>query len=103
MEQYELTFLVRPDLKQTERTKIVRELEAAVKEAKGSVTEKENWGKKILAYEIADQREAYYHHLVFAGPASLPKELDDILKMKEEVIRQLIVKREGRLGASQSE
>jgi small subunit ribosomal protein S6 len=96
MSSYELTFLLKPDLDKKTRNKVVKEVEKAIKEGKGSVVEKDDWGKKILAYEIEHYPEAHYYHLVFEGPGSLPKTLRDMLRLKEEVMRKLIVAKEAR-------
>lgn len=94
MNQYELTFLMKPDLEKKVMTKLVKDLETQVKKAKGSVVTKEDWGKKILAYPIAGASEAYYYYLAFHGPADLPKKLSDFFQTNNEVIRDLIVKKE---------
>lgn len=91
MSSYELTFLLKPDLDKKARNSVVKEIEKVIKEGKGSVIEKEERGKKILAYEIRHYSEAYYYYLTFAGPNSLPQTLEDVLRLKEEIIRKLIV------------
>ncbi len=93
MTQYEITFLIEPGLKKTARDKILKELEKTVKTAGGSVIEKDEWGKKMLSYEIADHTDAYYYHYLLEGGSSLPEQVRQQLLAREDVLRELVVRR----------
>lgn len=63
----------------------------------GEVTALEHWGKRRLAYEIADEQAGYYVVGQFrADPGSL-EGFEQGLKHDEELLRHLIVLSEGEL------
>jgi len=92
MTDYEVTYILRPSLEETEVEERANAVAEIVKGQGGEVTGIERLGKKRLAYEIADAREGNYVVMQFkAGPA-VSKELDRQLKLHEDVLRALIVR-----------
>lgn len=91
MRSYELMMVVRPDLEE-EATKAVVERAKGIITTGGGVVEKEDlWGKRRLAYEIRNFRDGYYAVLNFRAGTEVPKELDRVLRITDEVIRHIIV------------
>ncbi|BDG61848.1 30S ribosomal protein S6 [Caldinitratiruptor microaerophilus] len=94
MRSYELMMVVRPDLEE-EATKAVVEKAKGIITTGGGVVEKEDlWGKRRLAYEIRNFRDGYYAVLNFRAGTEVPKELDRVLRITDEVIRHIIVRPE---------
>jgi small subunit ribosomal protein S6 len=60
-------------------------------EKNGTVDSVEDWGKRRLAYEIEDETEGYYYLVNFTSAPDFPAELDRIYKIREGVLRSLIV------------
>ena len=60
-------------------------------EAHGTLTSVDEWGKRVLAYEISDETEGYYVLMSFTSGPEFPKELDRILGITEGIMRSMIV------------
>jgi len=57
----------------------------------GKVLQEDNWGKKTLAYPIKKETSGYYYLLTFEiGPEKV-SQLDNILKLNENIIRYLLI------------
>lgn len=94
MRQYELMMVIRPDLEE-EAQKAVVEKAKGIITAGGGVVEKEDlWGKRKLAYEIKHYHDGYYAVLGFQAGSEVPKELDRVLRITDEVLRHMIVRPE---------
>ncbi|MBD3250282.1 MAG: 30S ribosomal protein S6 [Candidatus Pacebacteria bacterium] len=95
MKQYELTFLIPASYTKSEMEEILAGVEELVEKNDGKVAQKEEWGKKELAYTIKKEGKAfdeaeYYHWLLELDPASV-KPLNQALNLNEIIIRYLIV------------
>ena len=53
----------------------------------------DEWGKRKLAYPINYKTEGYYVLVNFSAPATLPDELERVMRITDAVIRFLIVKK----------
>ena len=54
----------------------------------------DDWGKKKLAYEIQKMNEAFYYVVNFEAPLDAPAQIEANVRIMEQVIRFLIVKKE---------
>ena len=59
-----------------------------------TVTEVEEWGKKRLAYEVQKMREGFYYFIQFEADATCPAEVERHVRIMDNVMRYLIVKKE---------
>jgi small subunit ribosomal protein S6 len=97
MTNYEVTYILRPSLEESEveeRSKAVAEI---VRGQGGEVVNVEKLGKKRLAYEIADVREGHYVVMQFNCKPDVSKELERQLKLHEDVLREIVVKLDARM------
>ena len=92
MHPYELMFILRPNTEVEAQEALTERLQALVVQGGGSITEVRKWGKRRLAYEIADQREGFYTLLNYEAEAKVTDELDRVLRITEPVIRFMIVR-----------
>jgi small subunit ribosomal protein S6 len=90
MHKYETLFVLSPVLDE-EGLKAGIERIKGVIEQNGKVTNVDEWGKRRLAYEIKDMTEGYYVLINFEANPELPKELDRIFRISDDVLRHLIV------------
>lgn len=51
-------------------------------------------GQKRLAYEIQHMREAYYYFIQFEADATAPAEIESHMRIMDNVLRYLVVKKE---------
>jgi small subunit ribosomal protein S6 len=92
MRDYELAFIVMPNVDDKGVTAVVDKVSQFVKSAQGEVASVDVWGRRTLAYPINNHREGIY--VLFQAkmsPAAL-NELERNLKLSEEIIRYLLVK-----------
>lgn len=94
MRDYELTVLFGADLSEKELDKEVKNLSDLLEKAGAKVKSKKDPVKKILAYEISKQREAYYVYLELEMESDKVAGVDEKLRLDEKVIRYLLVKKE---------
>lgn len=53
----------------------------------------DEWGKRVLAYEIDDETEGYYVLINFNSVPSFPAELERRLNITDGILRSLVVTR----------
>ena len=59
---------------------------------KGTISNKENWGLKKLAYPIENKKSGFYHLFQFSSENELVKNLELEFRRDERVMRYLTVK-----------
>lgn len=92
MREYELTFIVRPDLEDEGFTAVTDKVVGYVQSAGGEVEKTDVWGRRRLAYPIKKYNEGYYVLLGIRLEPGAQTELDRNLRLNEDVIRHLIVR-----------
>ncbi|HEX4014151.1 MAG TPA: 30S ribosomal protein S6 [Candidatus Cybelea sp.] len=97
MTNYEVTYILRPSLEESEVEERANAIAEIVKGQGGEVTAVERLGKKRLAYEINDSREGNYVVMQFTAGSTVSKELDRQLKLHEDVLRGLIIKLDAKM------
>ena len=90
MKDYELTVLIHPDLEIDIDAPLVK-VRDIVKNAGGTITTEDNWGKKKLAYVIKKQDFAVYVYMQVALPPDALLKISNTLNITEEVLRYLLV------------
>ena len=93
MNKYELVVVVSAKLEEEERAAEIENVSNLVTRFGGTITDVEEWGKKKLAYEIQKMSEAYYYFIHFdTDNTDCPNEIEDQIRIMENVIRYLCVK-----------
>jgi small subunit ribosomal protein S6 len=96
MRKYDIMYIIRPTLELEQKKALVEEMNALLN-SKGAESIKTNeWGTRELAYEINDLRKGYYVVLEAMLPIEAVNEFDRVAKIKENIIRHIIVSREDR-------
>lgn len=99
MTDYEVTYILKPSLEESEVEERSNAIAEIVKGQNGEVVGIEKLGKKRLAYEIADVREGNYVVMQFKANGAASKELERQLKLQEDVLRALVVRLDKRMLA----
>ena len=94
MSKYELTFVVNAKIEDDERAAVVDKCKALIERFGGTITNVDDWGKRRLAYEIQKMKEGFYYIVQFDAPTSAPAEIESRIRMMDNVMRYLVVKRE---------
>ena len=93
MREYEVLYIVRADLDDDKVQDVVKRVNTLI-ERSGGVAERTNlWGKRKLAYEVKHQKEGSYVLQDFQIDQGRIPELEAALKITEEVLRHLIVRK----------
>ena len=93
MNKYKLVVVVSAKLEEEERAAEIEKVSNLVTRFGGTITDVEEWGKKKLAYEIQKMSEAYYYFIHFdTDNTDCPNEIEDQIRIMENVIRYLCVK-----------
>jgi len=90
---YEIVYVLRPDLSDEDRSSKVERIHALITENGGELGKTEDWGKRVLAYEIKHCAERYYGLSEFRLPPSAVRTLEDRLNIDEQILRYQIVGR----------
>ena len=94
MNKYELALVVNAKIDDEARAAVVEKAKVYIALYNGTVTEVEEWGKKRLAYEIQKMREGYYYFIQFESDAACPAEVEGRIRIMDNVLRYLVVKKE---------
>ncbi|MDG1482049.1 MAG: 30S ribosomal protein S6 [Myxococcota bacterium] len=90
--EYETTYITRPELSEDVLTRIFEKLSEIVTRFEGELFVHDGWGRRKLAYPIRKHNHGIYIYLNYVGPADLPKELERIIRLDDQIIRFLTVK-----------
>ena len=93
MNKYELAVVVSAKIEDEERAAVVDKCKALIERFGGTITNVDDWGKKRLAYEVQKMKEAYYYFIQFDADATCPAEVEKHVRIMENVIRYLCVRK----------
>ncbi|MBE0467191.1 MAG: 30S ribosomal protein S6 [Candidatus Desulforudis sp.] len=92
MRQYEVMYILKPDLEEEGTTQLVERISKIITDGGGEIIEFNPWGVKRLAYEIDDYREGYYVVLKCRAAHAVAKELDRVFRITDGVLRHIIIR-----------
>ncbi len=93
MNKYETIFIIDPDLGEEGIQALVEKFKNLL-ETSAQLESVDEWGKRKLAYEIADKTEGYYVLVNFSAESEFPRELERIFKITDGIIKYMIIKKE---------
>ena len=94
MNKYELALVINAKIEDDAREDAVEKVKAVIERFGGQITNVDEWGKKRLAYEIQKMREGFYYFIHFEADASAPGEIEQRIRIMDNVLRYLCVKQE---------
>jgi small subunit ribosomal protein S6 len=92
MRNYEIVFILRPDLTEEDVDKVIAQMESVVAGAGGKLEKVERMGRRRLAYRVQKQREGIYVLFRLQGSGDTVKEFERRLKVIDTVIKYLSVR-----------
>lgn len=92
MRNYEIMFIVRPDVADEDADKLITQMEGVAAGAGGKVVKVEKMGRRRLAYRIQRQREGLYVLFKLQGSGDTVREFERRLKVTDTVIKYLTVR-----------
>ena len=93
MREYEVLYIVRADLEDDKVQDAVKRVNTLIERSGGMIERTNLWGKRKLAYEVKHQKEGSYVLQDFQLDPDRVPELEAGLKITEEVLRHLIVRK----------
>ena len=94
MNKYELAVVVNAKIEDDARTDVIERVKALITRFGGNVTDVDEWGKKKLAYEIQKMKEGYYYFIHFESDSTVPGEVEQRIRIMDNVLRYLCVRQE---------
>jgi len=91
---YELGFIVNPEVSEEQTGALLGRLEQIVTNHDGQVVRVNQWGRRRMAYPIEHHRDGFYIFIDMILTPETVFELDRTLKVTEEVLRHMIIRRD---------
>jgi small subunit ribosomal protein S6 len=88
---YEVMFIVRPDMVEEDLNKLIATLESSVTSA-GGTSKSEVWGKRRLAYRVGKFNDGIFVLMMIDAAGSVVHEVERRLRVTEPVIKFLTVR-----------
>ena len=95
MTKYEICVVLGENLEEEQRNQELQKIKDYITRFNGTVIDPvEDWGKKKFAYEINGKKEGYYTFITFDGDENTAQQLENQVRIMENVVRYLIVKKQ---------
>jgi len=91
---YEMLVILDAKLDEEKRNDIIEDVKRMLEEREGEITLEDKWNIKKFAYNIKKREEGYYVNFEFLIPPDKLKEVRHNLRLKREILRFLILKKE---------
>ena len=94
MHKYEMGIILHPQM-EDEAIKAEHDVILELIARFGGVIDKVDiWGRRKLAYEIQKVTEGHYTFFYIDGPPTLPRQIEDRILIRENVLRHMIIRRD---------
>lgn len=94
MKKYELALVVNARIEDEAREEVLGKAKALIERFGGVITDVVDGSKKRLAYEIEKMNEGFYYFIQFEAETTAPAEIEHRVRIMDNVLRFLCVKRE---------
>jgi len=94
MRNYELAFIVDPELEEQALTDLEEKVKGWIEAAGGKLTEINRWGKRRLAYPINKKTDGYYFFITIEMPPPAGALIERDLRLTEQILRFMITLKE---------
>lgn len=101
---YEMMVLIRPTVTDEALTEEVERISSVITSAGGTISNVKRespWGRRRLAYQIQDARDATYVLYHYSSEPSQIQEIERDLKLDDRIIRYLLIRQDEQEGAEQ--
>ncbi len=94
MQGYETVFITHPDLSEDELSGALNKLKESITKNSGELVKELVWGRRRLAYQIANQNFGIYHVWYLTGDQSMLDELQRQFNYSDQILRYQTIKAE---------
>jgi small subunit ribosomal protein S6 len=95
--EYELVFVVRPDVADEDLEVIKDRTTRIIEEREGKMLDVEDWGKRRLAYDIRKYSKGHYFLFRYLGGTDAVNEIERTFRIDDSVLRFLHIKEDDRV------
>lgn len=92
MNKYELLLIIKNAISDEEKQAVCDKVESIIN-ANGAVESTDKWGTRKYAYPIDYTTEGYYVLWTFSAQATVPAELENFVKISENCVRCMIIRK----------
>lgn len=93
MRNYEIMFIVKPDVEEAAMKKVVEDMKSVLESNNAKVVDLKEMGQKELAYEMNKYKTGYYFlFTIETEEDKATKEFDRLALINENILRHLIVR-----------
>ncbi|MGQ0743322.1 MAG: 30S ribosomal protein S6 [Acidimicrobiales bacterium] len=92
MRFYEVAVIIDPVLEDEVIRVEIDKAVGIIRDGGGKVGRTDRWGRRRLAYEIADRREGYYVIIEASAESTVMDQLDRSLRLSDAVLRHKIIR-----------
>ena len=93
MNKYETIFIMKNDLTEEQRNKIIDTIKNYINE-NGKINNIEDLGEKTLAYEIKEYKKACYYLIEFEAESETIRELHRIYRINSDILKFIVVRKD---------
>lgn len=94
LRNYEIMYIVKPTLDEDTIDAVAKRVDDIIVSIGGEIEKTDKRGRKRLAYEVKDFKDGFYVLVDFKADPAQITEMERLLKLNDDVIRHLIVRRE---------
>jgi small subunit ribosomal protein S6 len=91
---YELGFILNPEVNEEQTGVILTRISQIVSNYDGQIVRVNQWGRRRMAYPIDHHRDGHYIFMDMILTPETVAELDRTLKVSEDVLRHMVVRRD---------
>jgi small subunit ribosomal protein S6 len=91
--EYEIVYVIRPDLSDEDRAAKIERIHSLITDNGGQLGKVEDWGKRVLAYEIKHYTDGYYGLAEFQLAPENVRTIEERLNIDEEILRYQTISR----------
>lgn len=92
MKNYEVMYIAKP-MEDVVMEKLIEKLNCVLTSNGGIIEKIDRWGKLRFAYKIEGFHEGIYVLVTFSAEPGTVKELDRVMKITDEVLRHMIIRK----------
>jgi small subunit ribosomal protein S6 len=89
-----MVYVLRPTIPDDEVEQAIERVGAILTNRGGAIEKNDLWGRRRLAYPLQEHREGIYVLTNFESPASATRDIESQLRITDDVLRHLIVRRD---------
>ena len=93
MREYEIVYVIRPDLSDEDRAAKIERIHSLITDNGGQLGKVEDWGKRVLAYQIQHCTDGYYGLAEFQLAPDKVQTIAERLNIDEEILRYQTISR----------